>query len=176
MDKLDELLAKMSDPEVMEAARLAKMARVKPPRMQGSMAGDVTTGLGRTKKDMEKIARGGAKNMKYGGKAQKMEEGGLAMLDPEMKKSMTQETGNQISDADRKRLRALMGMGKVKGGRMSDADKAKIESMMNPERTKKLRRYKYGGKVEKMMDGGEAGGSCRGGGAALRGTKFTGTF
>ena len=75
-DKLDKLLARMADPEAMEADRLSKMARVKPPRMYGDMAGDVTTGLGRTRKDMENIARGGAKKMKYGGKAQKMEEVG----------------------------------------------------------------------------------------------------
>lgn len=90
-----------------KAARLAKMARVKPPRMRGDsgMAGDVTTGIGRSREIMEQIARGGAQNMKYGGKVEKM-------------------------------------MG--------------------------------GGKVDYMMDGGEAGGSCRGGGAAMRGTKFRG--
>ena len=93
-DKLDEMIKMIKDES--EADRLAKMARVKNPRTKGGMASDVTTGLGRTKKDMEKIARGGAEKMKYGGK------------------------------------------------------------------------------VEKMMDGGVAGGSCRGGGAALRGTKFSG--
>lgn len=52
-----------------EAERLAKMARVKKPRrpQQNSMAGDVTTGLGRTRAEMEAVARGGAKGMKHGG-------------------------------------------------------------------------------------------------------------
>lgn len=73
-DKLNEMIAMVKN--VSEADRLAKMARVKNPRSKGSMAGDVTTGLGRSKKDMEKIARGGAKEMKYGGKVKGYESGG----------------------------------------------------------------------------------------------------
>lgn len=38
----------------------------------------------------------------------------------------------------------------------------------------KVAKMKYGGMVEGYEYGGEAGGSCRGGGAALRGTKFSG--
>lgn len=113
-DKLDKLLARMADPKKREADRLAKMARVKPPRMQGSMAGDVTTGLGRTREDMENIARG------------------LGMPRPSS--------------------------GKVPKGRKAN----------------KMKTYEYGGKVEKMEYGGEAGGSCRGGGCAVGGTKFRG--
>ena len=37
-----------------------------------------------------------------------------------------------------------------------------------------VRKYKGGGMVEGYEYGGEVGGSCRGGGAALRGTKFSG--
>jgi LysM repeat protein len=51
-----------------EADRLAKLARVKKPkRKPRSMANDVTTGLGRTRAEMEAVARGGAKGMKNGG-------------------------------------------------------------------------------------------------------------
>lgn len=59
----------------------------------------------------------------------------------------------------------------------------RIRSMANKDRTAPLQQMKYGGKVEKMMYGGSvkemeaggiAGGNCRGGGAALRGTKFSG--
>jgi hypothetical protein len=51
-----------------EADRLAKLARVKKPnRKPRSMANDVTTGLGRTRAEMEAVARGGAKGMKSGG-------------------------------------------------------------------------------------------------------------
>ena len=116
-DKLDKLLARMANAEAMEADRLAKMARVKPPRMQGSMAGDVTTGLGRTKKDMERIARGGMGLRPEGGKVPR---------------------------------------GRTKRGKMKS--------------------FEYGGSVDKMEYGGEAGGSCRGGGAAMRGTKFKGVM
>ena len=38
----------------------------------------------------------------------------------------------------------------------------------------KVAKMKYGGMVEGYEHGGEVGGSCRGGGAALRGTKFSG--
>lgn len=52
-----------------EANRLAKLARVKKPRrpQQNSMANDVTTGLGRTRAEMEAVARGGVKAKNKGG-------------------------------------------------------------------------------------------------------------
>lgn len=44
-DKLDEVIArvqKANTPEGKEAARLAKLAMVKPPRLEGDMSGDRT--------------------------------------------------------------------------------------------------------------------------------------
>ena len=85
--KMDQLIAKIESGRYMsDADRLAKMARVKNPRESGkvisdrdlSLAGDVTTGLGRSDADREMIARGGVKKMKYGGKVEKMMDGGVA--------------------------------------------------------------------------------------------------
>ena len=53
-----------------------------------------------------------------------------------------------------------------------------VQMKMDPKAAMKymeggaVKAYKYGGKVQKMKSGGVAG--CRGGGAAVAGTKFTG--
>ncbi len=106
------------------------------------------------------------------------------------------ESGRTISDADRQRAmdRASrlvadefkeLGMPTVKprirpermeeGGKVPNKYKGfsklpeKVQEKISPDLASK---YEKGGKVKKMMGGGQV---CRGGGAALRGTKFSGT-
>jgi len=68
-------------------------------------------------------------------------------------------------------------------GREARENRARVNNMLRNSGLQPLKTFRYGGKVEKMMYGGSvkemeaggiAGGNCRGGGAALRGTKFSG--
>lgn len=69
-DKLDEVIArvkKANTPEGKEAARLAKLARVKPPRMEGSMANDRTGSRDQAKRKKQ-LEEDGAMEFRNGGK------------------------------------------------------------------------------------------------------------
>tara|TARA_R110002126_G_scaffold13093_1_gene55716 strand:+ start:410 stop:1249 length:840 start_codon:yes stop_codon:yes gene_type:complete len=96
-------------------------------------------------KDASKVKR-----KKFGGKVQKMREGGSAMSDADraMIQALLGESGKTISDADRARMARMMG---ESGKTISDADRAKM--MMSSGIGKGM---KYGGKVKKMKVGGEA--------------------
>jgi len=110
--------------------------------------------------------------------------------------SMMGESGRTISDADRQRAMDRagrlvadefkeLGMPTVKprirpermeeGGKVPNKYKGfsklpeEVQEKISPDLASK---YEKGGKVKKMMGGGQV---CRGGGAALRGTKFSGT-
>jgi len=96
-------------------------------------------------KDASKVKR-----KKFGGKVQKMREGGSAMSDADraMIQALLGESGKTISDADRAKMARMMG---ESGKTISDADRAKM--MMSSGIGKGM---KYGGKVKKMKVGGEA--------------------
>jgi hypothetical protein len=58
-------------------------------------------------------------------------------------------------------------------GKQKELDKNE-DGELSAEDFKMLREMEDGGKVQKLEYGGEVGNTCRGGGAALRGTKFVG--
>ena len=66
-----------------------------------------------------------------------------------LKKFLTQETGNSISNADMARIEAMMGNQET-GKTISDADRAKMARVMRMGTGMKM-----GGKVQKMNMGGE---------------------
>ena len=86
---------------------------------------------------------------KDGGSVKKMKYGG----DP---------TGNTMSEADMQRVRELMGRTKTKetGNAISDADLKKIKALLagagGAGIGKGMPKMKFGGKVQKMKDGGKA--------------------
>ena len=86
---------------------------------------------------------------KDGGSVQKMKYGG----DP---------TGNTMSEADMQRVQELMGRTKTKetGNAISDADLKKIKALLagagGAGIGKGMPKMKFGGKVQKMEDGGKA--------------------
>jgi len=101
------------------------------------------------KKQKERLKPSGPvpKKMQFGGKVQKMREGGNAMSDADraMIQNILGESGKTISDADRARMSRMMG---ESGKTISDADRAKMMMGMG-------KRMKMGGKVQKMNMGGE---------------------
>ena len=58
-------------------------------------------------------------------------------------------------------------------GNQKKLDKNK-DGKISGEDFKMLRKMEDGGKVQKLEYGGKVGNTCRGGGAALRGTNFVG--
>jgi hypothetical protein len=58
-------------------------------------------------------------------------------------------------------------------GKQKELDKNE-DGELSAEDFKMLREMEDGGKVQKLEYGGEVGNTCKGGGAALRGTKFVG--
>ena len=112
-------------------------------------------------------------------------------IDMAVAKILADEAGKTISDADRSRVMNKM-RGATEGGKtISDADLSRMQSMMGGVRPPRRRpsnmpRSKPRSYMEDYTsplnrdgikffeDGGEVGGSCRGGGAAVRGTKFRG--
>ena len=106
-------------------------------------------------------------------------------IDMAIEKILRDEGGNAISDADRSRVMNRMQRGES-GKTISDADASRIKSMMRgvkaprprpsgmPRSAPRSYMEDYTAPIAQMKDGGEVGGSCRGGGAAMRGTKFRG--
>ena len=107
-------------------------------------------------------------------------------IDMAIEKILRGEGGKNISDADRSRVKNRM-RGATEGGKtISDADLSRMQSMMGGVRPPRRRPSNmprsaprsymedYTAPITQMKDGGEVGGSCRGGGAAMRGTKFRG--
>ena len=82
---------------------------------------------------------------------------------------MRDEGGKAISDADRSRVMNRMRGVKAPRPRPKNMPRSKPRSYLE-DYTSPL--YRSG--IEFFKDGGEVGGSCRGGGAAMRGTKFRG--
>lgn len=74
------------------------------------------------------------------------------------------EGGKTISDADRSRARNRLRGVTPPRARPSGMPRSAPRSYMED----------YTAPITQMKDGGEVGGSCRGGGAAMRGTKFRG--
>jgi hypothetical protein len=58
-------------------------------------------------------------------------------------------------------------------GKQKELDKNE-DGELSAEDFKMLREMEDGGKVQKLEYGGEVGNTCRGGGAAIKGTKFVG--
>ena len=58
-------------------------------------------------------------------------------------------------------------------GKQKELDKNE-DGKISGEDFKMLRKMEDGGKVQKLEYGGKVGNTCRGGGAALRGTNFVG--
>ena len=58
-------------------------------------------------------------------------------------------------------------------GKQKELDKNK-DGKISGEDFKMLRKMEDGGKVQKLKYGGEVGNTCKGGGAAIKGTKFVG--
>jgi hypothetical protein len=85
-------------------------------------------------------------------------------IDMAVAKILGDESGKTISDADRSRLQSMMGRVKPPRRRPSNMPRSKPRSYMED----------YTSPISRMKDGGEVGGSCRGGGAAVGGTKFRG--
>jgi hypothetical protein len=82
---------------------------------------------------------------------------------------------------DRKYQESLEDMGMFEeGGGRANVPISKDKMYMAPPKDMrkkyggKVAKMKYGGMVEGYEHGGEVGGSCRGGGAAVGGTKFSG--
>lgn len=134
----------------------------------------------------------GAKKMMYGGKVKKMESGGVASsikksLRPKIRpknigstdspSTRGQDPKDIYSEEDLKRLLESAGVSKkvekkrsggLVGGQVK-LDKNKDGKISGED----FRMMSYGGAVKKMKYGGKVGG-CRGGGAAIAGTKYTG--
>ena len=98
------------------------------------------------------------------------------------------ESGKTISDADRQSAMDRAGMLEAlefgEMGMMSDADLARLRRELGMKRggeVKKMKKgglvenYEYGGEVKKKKGKGKKSGySCRGAGAAVKGTRFSG--
>lgn len=85
-------------------------------------------------------------------------------IDMAIEKILRDEGGKAISDADRSRVMNRMRGVKAPRPRPSGMPRSAPRSYMED----------YTAPLAQMKDGGEVGGSCRGGGAAMRGTKFRG--
>tara|TARA_E500000318_G_scaffold54087_1_gene50375 strand:- start:474 stop:938 length:465 start_codon:yes stop_codon:yes gene_type:complete len=85
-------------------------------------------------------------------------------IDMAIEKILRDEDGKAISDADRSRVMNRMRGVKAPRPRPSGMPRSAPRSYMED----------YTAPLAQMKDGGEVGGSCRGGGAAMRGTKFRG--
>lgn len=110
----------------------------------------------------------------------KMQQGGTPM--DALKRQLSMETGNVLSEADVARIESLMGSRGVPaqvanslkrfltqqtGNALSEADISRITRMMSARNPSKPSRMKKGGAV-KMKGGGEA---CRGAGSVDGGTR-----
>tara|TARA_R100000388_G_scaffold73096_2_gene53010 strand:+ start:728 stop:1126 length:399 start_codon:yes stop_codon:yes gene_type:complete len=119
---------------------------------------------------------------KFREKPVKMQQGGTPM--DALKRQLSMETGNVLSEADVARIESLMGSRGVPaqvanslkrfltqqtGNALSDADISRITRMMSARNPSKPPRMKKGG-AAKMKDGGVV----RGAGAAISGTTFRG--
>jgi hypothetical protein len=85
-------------------------------------------------------------------------------IDMAIEKILRDEGGKAISDADRSRVMNRMRGVKAPRPRPSGMPRSAPRSYMED----------YTAPIAQMKDGGEVGGSCRGGGSAMRGTKFRG--
>ena len=85
-------------------------------------------------------------------------------IDMAVAKILRDESGKNISDADRSRMQSMMRGVTPPRARPSRMPRSAPRSYMED----------YTAPITQMKDGGEVGGSCRGGGAAMRGTKFRG--
>lgn len=106
---------------------------------------------------------------KFRPQAKNYQSGGSVMndmdaIDMAIAKILRDEGGKTISDADRSRVMNRMRGVKPPRRRPDDMPRSMPRSYMED----------FTAPISRMKDGGEVGGSCRGGGAAMRGTKFRG--
>ena len=120
-----------------------------------------------------------------------VQEKGNAISDADknkIKRMMVQELGNSKFNPDRQSAMNRAGMLEAlefgEMGMMSDADLARLRKELGMKRggeVKKMKKgglvenYEYGGEVKKKKGKGKkSGSSCRGAGAAVKGTRFSG--
>ena len=121
-------------------------------------------------------------------KTSKSESGAQLFMSDEAKEQMRNRPfkGSEIENLIDQHLHSRMLEGKItpkKSGRTQAYTYTDMSSRSHGNDKPRVAKKKYGGKVAKMKYGGmvegyeyggEVGGSCRGGGAAVSGTKFSG--
>lgn len=138
----------------------------------------------------------GAKKMMYGGKVKKMESGGVASsikksirpksrpdrsIKPKIRPDRSGETvkrANRLKQLIEKEAEGLRDKTPIKPIEKKDGGLVGGQYKLDKNKDGKIsgedfRMMEYGGAVKKMRYGGKVGG-CRGGGAAVAGTKFSG--
>lgn len=121
-------------------------------------------------------------------KTTKADSGAQLFMSEEAKEQMRNRPrkGSEIENLINQHLESRMLEGKItpeKSGRTQAYTYTDMSSRTHGNDKPRVAKKKYGGKVAKMKYGGmvegyeyggEVGGSCRGGGAAVSGTKFSG--
>jgi hypothetical protein len=189
-------IEKLIDRALTERMLEGKITPKKSGRTQAYTYGDM---IGRAIDDKPKVAK-----KKYGGKVAKMEAGGeaiqgstmRALSDQEKKARKERKIAREKAKKRTQQRRDKQFLEDFKNSDKNDdmirgnlidkhaddtrslnqygADAQEGRSFGQKTRAAPYKKYRNGGMVEGYEYGGEVGGSCRGGGAAIRGTKFSG--